>query len=179
MSIGRKFTMKTIPVYLLTLLLIFFAHPTLSSFLVGLILIVPGEALRIWACGHLKKNKEVTTTGPYAYVKNPLYLGTLFIMTGFCIMTRNYYIMGLGIAIFLIYYIPFKKKAESDRLQQIFGETWSQYDKNVPDYIPNIYPYTRKSPHKWNFTLVKENSEFGTLFSTLAGVLIFIIHISI
>ncbi|MFQ5455525.1 MAG: methyltransferase family protein [Nitrospirota bacterium] len=154
------------------ILLIYFSYPRKGLYILGIIIALIGEVLRIWATGHLRKNKEVTTTGPYAYVKNPLYLGTFLIMLGFCIIARNIYILGIGLAIFLFYYAPYKKKREADRLREIFGEKWDDYDKHVPDYIPKLTPYKNRGNNRWNAELVSKNSEIGTLAAVIAGILL-------
>lgn len=168
----RKVTVKTIPVYILMVVLILVARPKLSFFLAGFPLIILGELLRIWAAGHLSKNKEVTTTGPYAYVKNPLYLGTFLIMTGFCLLASQWIILGVGLLAFFSYYAPFKKKAESDRLRQIFGSAWDEYDRSVPDYLPRLSPYEKRGRHVWEWSRVVSNSEHETAVVTALGVLI-------
>lgn len=168
----RKITVKTIPVYLLMAVLVYLAKPTLGFFLFGLPLILIGEALRLWAAGHLSKNREVTTTGPYAYVKNPLYLGTFLIMVGFCLLASQWIILGVGLVAFFSYYAPFKKKAESDRLRQIFGAAWDDYDRSVPDYFPRLTPYEKRGRHPWEWSRVVSNSEHETAIVTLFGVLI-------
>lgn len=168
----QKITIKTIPVFILIALLIIFARPQLPLFLVGVPLIAAGEVLRLWAAGHLSKNREVTTTGPYAYVKNPLYLGTFLIMVGFCFLASQWIILAVGLAGFFIYYAPFKKKAESDRLRQIFGSAWDDYDRSVPDYIPRLTSYEKRGQHRWEWSRVVSNSEHESALVTLTGVVI-------
>ncbi|HUK57364.1 MAG TPA: isoprenylcysteine carboxylmethyltransferase family protein [Nitrospiria bacterium] len=167
----KRVTFKTIPVYLALILLIFFARPTLSLFVPGLIFVLIGEALRVWAAGHLKKTKEVTTTGPYAYVKNPLYLGTLLILIGFCLMAQNMYLLIIGLAIFFVYYAPFKKKREGDRLREHFGRAWVDYDRAVPDYLPSLHPYPGRGSGRWEAKWFYENSEDGTALAVAVGIL--------
>jgi len=168
----RKITWKTIPVYILLVILIYYAQPRLISFVVGLPFILSGELLRLWAAGHLSKNREVTTTGPYAYVKNPLYLGTFLIMVGFCLLASQWIILGIGLVGFFSYYVPFKKKAESNRLRQIFGSSWDEYDRSVPDYIPRLTPYEKRGQHPWEWSRVVSNSEHETAVVTVLGILI-------
>ncbi len=158
----QKITFKTIPVYLVAGLLVIFAKPTLPFFVAGLALVIPGELIRILAAGHLRKNQEVTTTGPYAYVKNPLYLGTLFIMIGYCLMARNLYLLIIGLAVFFFYYVPFKKQRESARLQERFGDVWTEYDWAVPDYLPRLSPYSKRGQHPWRWEVFWDNSEHET-----------------
>lgn len=168
----RKVTFKTVPIYILLALLVYYAKPQPVSFLFGLSLILPGEGLRLWAAGHLSKNREVTTTGPYAYVKNPLYLGTFLIMIGFCLLAGQWIILAAGLIVFFIYYVPFKKKREADRLREIFGAEWDEYDRSVPDYIPRFFPYERRGKHLWEWARVLSNSEHETAAITLIGVAI-------
>ncbi|HET6465031.1 MAG TPA: isoprenylcysteine carboxylmethyltransferase family protein [Nitrospiria bacterium] len=167
----KRVTFKTIPVYLALILLIIFARPTLNWFIPGLLIVLVGEALRVWAAGHLKKTKEVTTTGPYAYVKNPLYLGTLLILIGFCLMAQNLYLLVIGLAVFFIYYAPFKKKREGQRLREHFGQAWDDYDRAVPDYLPILHPYAKRGTGRWESKWFYENSEGGTALAVALGIL--------
>ncbi len=171
-NLQSKITIKTVPVYILMAALIYFAQPKPIFFLVGVPIIFAGEALRLWAAGHLSKNREVTTTGPYSYVKNPLYLGTFLIMIGFCLLASQWIILGVGLLTFFSYYVPFKKKAESDRLREIFGSAWDDYDRSVPDYVPRLSPYEKRGQHAWEWSRVVSNSEHETAVLTALGVLI-------
>lgn len=169
-NIWKKATKKTIPIYIVSLLLVIFADPNLKMFVAGLALITLGEAVRVWATGHLRKNLEVTTTGPYAHVKNPLYLGTLLIMIGFSIMARNIYVLTIGLIVFFLYYVPFKKRVESDRLKERFGDLWTRYDSVVPDYLPRLRPYPGRGDKRWDYGIFIDNSEHGILFIVLLGM---------
>jgi protein-S-isoprenylcysteine O-methyltransferase Ste14 len=161
-----------VPVFTIILLLIVYARPQGHFFLGGLTLILIGEAGRLWAAGHLSKNREVTTTGPYAYVKNPLYIGTFLIMIGFCLLARQWVILAVGLVVFFFYYAPFKKKREAARLRDLFGSVWDEYDRSVPDYIPRFSPYEKKGAHQWAWARVLSNSEHQTAVSTLMGITI-------
>jgi len=167
----KRVTLKTVPIYLALILLLIFARPTLSWIFLGLLFVLPGEALRIWAAGHLKKTREVTTTGPYAYVKNPLYLGTLLILIGFCLMAQNLYLLLIGLVVFFAYYAPFKKKREGQRLYEHFGEAWTDYDRAVPDYLPKLTPYSKRGKGKWEGKWFYENSEGGTALAVVLGII--------
>ena len=104
-------------------------------FVAGAAVTVLGEWLRLWAAGHLRKNKQLTTTGPYSYVKNPLYIGTLLITVGYSAMAMNIWIMVAGFVWFFIYYAPYKKKQENEKLISSFGEAWTRFDRAVPDSL--------------------------------------------
>lgn len=172
----RRVTVKTVPIYAAIGVLVVLAHPRVVWFVPGLILVIAGEAIRVWAAGHLRKTKEVTTTGPYAYVKNPLYLGTLLILVGFCLMAANWWLMGVGLAVFIVYYAPFKKKREGGRLREKFGEAWDDYDMAVPDYLPRFTPYEKRGTRRWAWDMFTENSEDGTFLAVAFGILILILR---
>lgn len=163
--------LKRIPLFIGAILLIIFAKPNLAGIVVGLILIIIGEAIRVWAAGHLKKNEVLTVSGPYSYVKNPLYIGSIFITSGFCILADNIYILAASMFMFCFHYIPYKKKVEGDRLKKLFGQKYEDYDKKVPEYIPRLTPYSNEKV-RWSFKTFIENSEEGILLIILIGVIL-------
>lgn len=151
----KKFTPKVVFTILFAMALVATAEPHHGEayFIVSACVIALGETIRIWAAGHLRKNQELTTTGPYSFVKNPLYVGTFLITAGLCVMAKgartghpfmdnlNWILLGLFVLAFLVYYVPYKRKREGDRLREIFGEDWDVYDKSVPDYFPRLTPF--------------------------------------
>ena len=162
---------RRIPVFIGAILLIFFAKPGVVGMVVGMILIILGEAIRIWAAGHLQKNEILTVSGPYAYVKNPLYIGTILITAGFCIFADNIYILAAATFLFCFHYIPYKKRVEGGRLKKVFGSRYEDYDEKVPEYLPR---WTRYSDEKasWQFKNFIGNSEEGILLIIIAGILL-------
>ncbi len=169
MSWQRK--ARRIPLFIGALVLIIFAKPQFPGILIGMILIFLGEVIRIWAAGHLQKNERMTVTGPYAHVKNPLYIGSIFITAGFCIMADNIYLLAAAFFMFCFHYIPYKKRVEGDRLKKIFGSQYENYDAKVPDYLPRWTPYSNDEA-SWQFRCFIENSEEGILLITLAGIVL-------
>ena len=162
---------RRIPIFIGALLLVFFARPNPTGIVVGIALIAFGEIIRVWAAGHLEKNETLTVSGPYAYVKNPLYVGTILITGGFCILADNVYLLAAAMLAFCFHYIPYKKGVEGDRLKKIFGKPYEDYDQNVPDYLPRWTPYSvQKVP--WRFKLFIENSEGGILLLDVIGILV-------
>jgi protein-S-isoprenylcysteine O-methyltransferase Ste14 len=183
----RKITVKLLFVYALVIVVIFAADPKpdkwrTTHFWVGIGLLLASLWIRVWAAGHLVKNKVLTVTGPYAYVKNPLYIGTFLGMVGFAFLTIgprhsswyhhyfNWIILGLGLLVFVAYYIPYKKKREGDRLHDLFGEAWDHYDQAVPDYFPKLLRYERAQERPWSWSATCENSEQWTPFAMSIGV---------
>lgn len=162
---------RRIPLFIGCFLLLAFAKPHFSGILIGMMMIFLGEGIRIWAAGHLQKNEALTVTGPYAYVKNPLYIGSILITAGFCILADNIYILAAAFFMFCFHYIPYKKKIEGDRLRKIFGSQYEDYDDKVPEYLPRRTPYSDKKI-SWQFRYFIENSEEGILLIVLAGILL-------
>jgi protein-S-isoprenylcysteine O-methyltransferase Ste14 len=166
----RKINKKTIWLYVGAAILLIFADPTKTSFVVGVILAGLGESIRVWAAGHLRKNLTLATSGPYGHVKNPLYIGTMLITAGFCIMANNIYLLTIAFFSFTLYYIPYKRRIEGGRLKNLFGESFVEYDLAVDDYMPRLRPY-EKGAGRWEFENVIENSEEGIAALTILGAI--------
>jgi protein-S-isoprenylcysteine O-methyltransferase Ste14 len=118
--------------------------------------------IRFWATGHLIRNQEVTTSGPYAYVRDPLYLGRLFLIVGFCIMGWGYclILLPVGLVIFFLSYMPRKYKKEMARLEKRFGESYRDYAAVTHSLLPSLRPYPKADTRNWSLTLcLKENRE--------------------
>ena len=175
-----KITSKTVLAAVVAVILFYLAKDKdlrAAWFIPGALVTFLGEGLRLWAAGHLRKNKQLTTTGPYSHVKNPLYIGTLLITIGYSAMAQNIYILIGGFVWFFIYYAPYKKKQENEKLVASFGEAWSVYDKAVPDYLPRVSPYPGRGTNRWSWDVVKENSEHETAIGVFIGfaVLLFLL----
>src|SRR5271170_3095633 len=87
-------------------LYLWLARPTLTFILLSLILVIPGIWLRAYASGYVKKNTELTVTGPYAFTRNPLYLGSVLIAFGFALASRSIWIALALVALFVVIYVP-------------------------------------------------------------------------
>ncbi|HEY3176353.1 MAG TPA: isoprenylcysteine carboxylmethyltransferase family protein [Candidatus Polarisedimenticolia bacterium] len=178
----KRPTWRLVLCYTGILILIYFSEPTPVSVGLGLIPVALGQILRVWAAGHLVKNKRLTTTGPYAYVKNPLYLGAITIVMGFCIVGMppwnlqptwrdpRFVLYLIFLAAFFLYYMPRKMKIEGDRLRAIYGEAYTRYEKEVPDMIPRLTPYRSGDDWRWSWAHTVDNSEHGTIMSLVVGL---------
>ncbi|HEX5432590.1 MAG TPA: methyltransferase, partial [Bryobacteraceae bacterium] len=92
--------------FILVAAFLWFSDPNPASLAAGLAIACLGLALRAWAAGHLEKNLALTDSGPYARVRNPLYLGTLTVAAGFAIAARRWELGVLFAAVFLLVYLP-------------------------------------------------------------------------
>ena len=145
------------------------SHPTKGSLLAGLPIAVCGLALRAWAAGCLAKNRELATGGPYAYTRNPLYIGTLLVAAGLVVASRNVFLGVLFAAVFLFIYLPVIQ-LEEQHLRQIFPD-YAEYAGAVPALIPRLTPAAPKSPHPFRWSLYLTNQEYQAGAGLAAGML--------
>ena len=182
MPASKKPTLRRIAVYLAAVLVLLSARPTPRFYAIGAGLCLLGELLRIWACGHLRKNQAVIQSGPYAHVKNPLYLGTFLILLGVIFAASDPSVgsfsryllivfLPLVLGVFFFYYLPHKFRVEGGRLRRRFGAAWDEYDRRVPDFIPSPWPRVAV-PGSWNGVLVLENSELPTALVVVGALAI-------
>src|SRR5579864_6323956 len=111
-----------------------FSRPDLRSLIWGLPVSVLGLLLRAWATGHLEKNIRLAESGPYAYVRNPLYLGTTLVAAGLAIASRRWLLAALFAAVFILIYLPVIE-LEEQHLRQWFPR-FDPYAQRVPTLLP-------------------------------------------
>lgn len=160
-------------VYALMAWLAWASEPSRRTFLIGLALVIPGEAVRFWAAGHLLKSKELVTAGPYAYTQNPLYLGRLLLFTGFCVMATlpyhlNYAVLAVGLGVFFGYYIPRKIRVEGQRLASLHGDDWAEYHRSMPILFPRLVPYPKAVAAPWRTERMLRNREYWMVIGVAA-----------
>ncbi|WP_035359726.1 methyltransferase family protein [Edaphobacter aggregans] len=112
------------------------ARPTWKTMALSLLLVVPGVWLRGYAAGYVKKNAELTRTGPYAYTRNPLYLGSMLIAFGFAWAAGSWVIFVVLAALFLAIYLP-TILSEEEYLRSHFAG-FEEYARKVPRLLPRL-----------------------------------------
>jgi protein-S-isoprenylcysteine O-methyltransferase Ste14 len=134
---------------------------------IGCLLIFAGLAIRSWSAGILRKNRELTTTGPYAVIRNPLYFGSFLIMCGFCTLLDDpeNILVVLG-PIAGLYFLQVLR--EERNLSRLFGPQWDQYAKSVPRFIPRSLPTGSSA---WDSNQWLGSREYNALGATLLGML--------
>lgn len=133
-------TVRTRAVWLLVLPFFWFAQPTLTLVAYGGGLAALGLAIRAWAAGAIRKDRELTTTGPYAYTRNPLYVGSFFIGLG--VTTAGAHV--LWTVVFLVFYLAVYGRTlayEAEVLTELFGDEFRAYAAAVPAVVPRLTPY--------------------------------------
>lgn len=114
----------------------YFARPAWWSIGAGAAIAAVGLAVRALAAGYVRKDRELTTVGPYAHTRNPLYLGSILIACGFALSARNGWIALAIVIFFTVVYVPVIR-AEEEYLRSQFVE-YSSYEQQVPRLIPKI-----------------------------------------
>lgn len=143
-SYARIASLLRVPLgFLLALAYLWFAHPRWGSIVLGSVFIFLGLGMRAAAAGHIRKNAQLTTTGPYAYTRNPLYGGSIIMAIGFIIAGQNAWV-GLAVAVmFIVIYVPVMV-AEEKYLRSAFPE-YEQYAAQVPRFLPRVTRYRSQS----------------------------------
>ncbi len=150
------------------ILYLWLAKPTLKSLLIGAALIIPGLLVRALASGHLQKNEQLATSGPYAYTRNPLYLGSLILAIGFALASRSWWIVLGIILLFFVIYVPVIR-GEEVFLRQRFPE-FDEYARRVPVLLPRVRFRQRSGSFAWD--LYWKHREYN---ATLGSALIMVV----
>jgi protein-S-isoprenylcysteine O-methyltransferase Ste14 len=126
--------------FLCAALFIVFARPRPATLAAGAIVSIAGIVLRAWASGHIRKNDALAISGPYAYTRNPLYLGSFILGLGFTIGSGRWWLGIAFAALFLGIYLPVMR-VESATLAKLFGANFEKYAATVPLFLPRLTPY--------------------------------------
>ena len=102
------------------------AQPTGRSVAAGMSIAAAGEALRVWAAGHLNKAREVTASGPYRWVAHPLYLGSSIMGIGLAVACASVAVAAL-IALYLVVTLTAAMRSEESFLRRTFGDRYDRY----------------------------------------------------
>jgi protein-S-isoprenylcysteine O-methyltransferase Ste14 len=151
--------------FILLAAFVWLADPTLESLSRGLLVSIFGLMIRAWAAGHLEKNSTLAESGPYAWVRNPLYLGTLTVAAGFVIASRRWELAVLFGAVFVLVYLPVVE-LEEQHLARLFPE-FAEYKRRVPKLLPRIPHKSDTKPFRWS--IYRRNEEYQALAGFLLG----------
>jgi protein-S-isoprenylcysteine O-methyltransferase Ste14 len=153
--------------FVLVAAFLWLSTPSWGSLIYGLLVSFLGLALRGWAAGHLEKNRALATSGPYAYVRNPLYVGTLTVAAGFALASRRWELGMLFAAVFLLIYLPVVE-LEEQHLRSLFPE-YAAYAKRVPPFLPDL---AAESGHKtFQWSVYMRNQEYQAGIGFLVGAI--------
>jgi protein-S-isoprenylcysteine O-methyltransferase Ste14 len=157
--------------FLFAILYFWLACPSWRSLIVGAIVIIPGLLIRALASGHVRKNEALATSGPYAYTRNPLYLGSLLMGLGFCVAARSWWVGVVLVVMFLAIYLPVIFDEEYF-LRTKFPD-FDHYATRVPRMFPRLTPHSnnkKEVPSRFSLALYSKHREYNALLGALAMV---------
>lgn len=118
------------------------ARPVWWSWWAGLALAVPGEGLRLWAAGHIEKGREITRSGPYRFVRHPLYLGSTFLGLGFALASRSLFVWAVAL-VYLGVTLLAAVTVEERTLDERFSGAYSEYRAGRATPVERAFSWTR------------------------------------
>lgn len=153
--------------FLFAALYLILARPTFQTLAMSLILVIPGLWLRGYAAGYVKKNAELTVTGPYAYTRNPLYLGSILIAFGFALASRSVYVVLALAFFFAIIYVPVIYSEE--RFLRATFAGFDAYCQRVPRLFPRLRPAQLGAEGgRFSFSLYRKHREYNASIGATA-----------
>jgi protein-S-isoprenylcysteine O-methyltransferase Ste14 len=153
--------------FLLVAAFAWFSRPSAVSLALGVPVALLGLALRGWAAGCLAKNQQLAVAGPYAYTRNPLYLGTLAVAAGLAIAARSLGLAALFAVVFVMVYLPVIQN-EQEHLRKLFP-AYAAYAAAVPALWPKFSASRRAGVFRWS--LYMKNQEYQAAAGFALGVL--------
>ncbi len=182
LAIGRLlFRLRSLTAIPFILIVIYFSRPTFTAALAGGIPLILGELLRIWAVGYaggatrsrtLGAASDLVTTGPYAHVRNPLYLGNLLLSLGVCIIANVYWMIIVLFVGYFIQYLPIIASEEA-YLRKSCGAIYQTYFTAVPRFIPRFRSYADASAHRFSFSrALKAEKRTLTAIACVIGLIV-------
>jgi protein-S-isoprenylcysteine O-methyltransferase Ste14 len=173
----RLFTARSYTPIPFLLAMVVWAHPTAESLLAGGVIAASGELLRFWGVAYAGSLTRVTgsvgapelvVAGPFAYVRNPLYVGNILLYLGVGIMSQALwpYLPIAALAWFVFQYSMIVSR-EEEFLRAEFGDAYTEYVANVPRFLPRLQPWLHPSQErqwpKWNEGFASERRTFQAI----------------
>lgn len=153
------------------ILVLVLARPQPRSLAAGLLLAAAGEAVRLWASGHIEKTRALATGGPYAHTRNPLYVGSVLLALGVAVASASPWVV-LAVGAYFLAFYPSVIREEARFLSAKFPE-YAAWAAEVPVFLPRLTP---GGPRESRFLLsrVRMNREWRTALAIpfLLGLLV-------
>ena len=147
--------------YVVFALVLLLAHPSLESLSIAAPIALAGEAIRIWASGHIEKTLALATGGPYAHSRNPLYVGSVLLALAGGIATASPWAVAALMAYLAVFY-PSIVREEAAFLRRKFGAEYTAWEREVPLFLPRPTPSGPKTS-RFQWSRVTRNREWRTL----------------
>lgn len=159
--------------FLFAAIFLIFAIPEPLTLGVGAAIAVIGLLVRAWASGHIRKNQTLAVSGPYAYTRNPLYLGSFILGVGFTIAAGVWWLGLVFVVLFLGIYLPVMR-VEAEELTEIFGADYQAYARRVPLFFPRLTA-DGKSETRFDFALYLRYREYQAALGLIFALSILLV----
>jgi protein-S-isoprenylcysteine O-methyltransferase Ste14 len=150
-----------------------FARPQMKWLLSGAGIAILGLLLRGYAAGHLRKHKQLAVSGPYAFTRNPLYLGSVLLAAGFSVASHSW-ISTLLLAAYLAIFYPVVIRREQAELHTLYGAAFVEYASKVPAFWPRLSP-AMASTERFSWPLYRLNREYEAAVGLAVAMAILLI----
>jgi protein-S-isoprenylcysteine O-methyltransferase Ste14 len=162
--------------YPLAAIVLWLARPSLRSIVAGAIIGAIGLWIRARAAGYLRKQEVLTVTGPYAYTRNPLYLGSFILVVGVAVAAHSWRSALILFGYFALFY-SFVMRREERELLQRHGDAFQEYARSVPLFFPRMTPVkvSAESAGAFSFAQYKKNREYRAAIGFLLLLLVFVV----
>ena len=148
------------------------SQPTLYFFILGCLLVLDGLLIRLYASGFVYKNKELSTSGPYAYVRHPLYTGNILILIGISLASGCISAFVISIIFFWFYY-PAAIEYEDRKLKSLFPDSWDSWSQQTPALVPK-FKFNRLNLAEWSWEKSLKKNYEPVIFAFVLLWLIFL-----
>lgn len=159
--------------FLCAALYLWLAHPARWSIVFGAGVVAVGLGIRAMASGYVRKNEDLATTGPYAYTRNPLYLGSIVIAVGFALAARSWIVLAVLFVMFLGIYLPVIRGEEAF-LRERFPD-FKEYERRVPRLLPRIgslFSAPQRPEGTFSRKLYLQHREYNAFAGALAMIVL-------
>jgi len=150
------------------------AKPNWTCLVIGTMIALLGVFIRGVASGHVEKNRVLTASGPYAYVRNPLYLGSIIIGIGFAVAARDLWVFVAIVLLFVVIYLPVIRSEEAF-LRGQFAE-YDEYARRVPSLLPHTLLF-RQITEGFSRELYFKHREYNSLLGAAAMLVALVVKI--
>jgi protein-S-isoprenylcysteine O-methyltransferase Ste14 len=156
--------------YVVGIAAFWYACPQIRWLLSGFAIAVCGLILRAYAAGHLRKHKQLAVSGPYAFTRNPLYLGSVLLAVGFSVASHSW-ISAVLLAVYLSVFYPAVIRREQTELNLLYGDAFVEYAARVPPFWPRLSPGT-VSAERFSWPLYRQNREYEAAIGLVVAMAI-------
>ena len=162
--------------YPLAAVVLWFARPSPKGIVAGALVGAIGLWVRARAAGHLRKQEVLTTAGPYAYTRNPLYLGSFMLAVGTAVAAHSWPSALILFCYFALFY-SFVMRREERELYQHHGDAFREYARAVPLFLPRMTPakLSATAAASFSFAQYKNNREYRAAIGFLLLLLVFVV----